>query len=105
MAHPPAERDPVRRDGCGAPPSPRPRRAARARRPRTGPASLPDHLAGPPDVIADPLDQGLGRVETLLVAQALPELDRDVPAGEVALEVQQVRLDVHRLVAEGGVRP
>ena len=65
--------------------------------------------AGPPssgrfDVAGDLVDQLLLALEHLLVAQPLPQLDDQPPAVEIALEVEQVRLDPPLLAAVVRVR-
>jgi hypothetical protein len=59
----------------------------------------------PLDVAADLRGQLVGRVEPPFVTQARQELQGERSSQEVAVEVQQVRLDVQRLAAERGVRP
>src|SRR5438034_11292326 len=71
---------------------------------RAGHSGLLDERAGPLDVGGDLLAERLRGVEPLLVAQAFPELDRHVLADQVPLEVEEVRLDVHGLDPERGVR-
>ena len=57
------------------------------------------------DVAGDLVDQRLLALERLLVAQPLPELDDQPPAVEVALEVEQERLDASLAAAVVRVRP
>src|SRR4249919_2153512 len=52
-----------------------------------------DRLSRRLDVPGDLVDQALLALEDLLVAKALPELDDEAAAVEVAVEVEQVRLD------------
>ena len=65
----------------------------------------PDGGARRLDVAADLLDQRLLALEDLLVAQALPELDDEPLAVEVAVEVEQERLDAPLGAAVVRIRP
>src|SRR5437870_11939591 len=55
--------------------------------------------AGRGDVPRDLLDQGGFALEGALVAQPLPQLDDEAPPVEVALEVEQERLDLPLVAA------
>ena len=64
----------------------------------------PDGLSGRFDVAGDLVDQLLLGLEHLLVPQPFPQLDDDPLAVEVALEVEQVRLDPALLAAVVRIR-
>src|SRR3990172_1172763 len=64
-----------------------------------------DEVAGSADILSHRVDQGLRGVEPGLVAQVRPELDGHRTAHDLAVEVQEVGLDVQGFGAEGGVRP
>src|SRR5581483_2177380 len=57
-------------------------------------------LAGSPDVVGHGPGELLDGLEALLVAEPGPELDRHLLPDQVAIEVQQVSLDVERLGPE-----
>src|SRR5918994_1643804 len=90
-----------------------PKRLTRPRAWIIGPFSLtaatylrgPDGSTGRLDVARDLVDQLLLALEHLLVPQPFPQLDDQPPAVQVALEVEQVRLDPALLTAVVRVRP
>ena len=69
------------------------RTRAAAQRPRSAGRSRPDGGSGRLDVAADLGDELLLGGEHRLVAQPLPDLDDEPLAVEIAVEVEQVRLD------------
>src|SRR5438309_6333958 len=71
--------------------------------PRPG-ACLAHEIPGTLHVGRDLLGQLLRRVELHLVSEAGPELDGHILPQERAFEIEQVRLHVHGLPAERGVR-
>src|SRR5436309_7653979 len=69
------------------------------------PSAGVEKLAGPVDVLADLAGQLLRRGEGDLVAEPVPELDRDRLPLDVPVEFQEERLHSQGLAAEGGIRP
>ena len=80
-----------------------PRRSGARRRACVRPGPLGP--LGRLDVARDLVDQRLLAVEDLLVAQALPQLDHEPPAVQVAGEAEQERLDPQLVAAVVRVRP
>ena len=60
-------------------------------------------IAGPGHVGADLGHQGIGGVETLLVAQAGHEVQAQLAAVEVQIRIQQEALDAQAVIPEGGL--
>ena len=105
-----ARRPPLAR----APPLLRRRQPRLHRRPRRRPASQrrgrrslarADGALGRLDVARDLVDERLLAVEDLLVAKALPQLDHEPRAVQVAGEAEQERLDAELVAAVVRVRP
>ena len=66
---------------------------------RSGAVVMADGATRRLDVRGDRVDQLRLAREGTLVAQPLPELDHEPPAVQVAVEVEQVRLDPQRRAA------